>query len=921
MTNLLVNHAKKVKSLGFHPVPITAGKEKKPPTSFSWTDLRDGRMPALTDEMIESIFSNPDVVRVGIILNNRTVVIDYDGASGEYIFWNEMMPRCSKELQGALRSTAHTKTPHGRHILVMIDSNAFPGGISEIICWQLIGNGFANGNAEIRILSQHKYSIEYGQGYKPIRDIQEIVTLSKRESTELVEICTRFKTESTAIRNISNSLLQYWAKGRRHDLALTIAGYLYKNKVTVGVARCLVHYLAQITNDEELQKRLDAVNGTYDKKVEEVSGYNRLLELVDENESIIHKIEEQLDRLGHRFYDGNGDYHKRKDSAPDSKETDNVVKLSAKVIQMLEPMIELLFKNEFDTAFAAIYVNGHREIVSIHKSKRFNLWVRKAYYDSTGDTIGTEILNEVAETLEAKALFEGPIKPLELRVSKDYNDELRWWYDLCNDNWEVVQIGVEGWLIVKSTESPIMFRRRLGHQAQVYPAKDYDINVLDINVLDQFIGLLNLKDDAGIRLIFKCYLIALLIPGIAKPVLMIHGPKGAAKTTCQDLTKLALDPSKAANLTLPRDTQQLAQQLEHNFLVYYDNVSILREWISNDLCRAVTGTANSKRELYTDDDDIIHQFRRPIGFNGLNLAATRGDLLDRGLIIEVERIDENKRRRLEGDILLEFERIKPQLLGYIFDILVKVLQVKARGGITITSMSRLADFETDCEIIARCLGYKEDEFTKAYRANRDVASSVVIEGSQVAKAIIELMNDKETWSGTATVLLAELEIAAKKLRIDTIKDKSWPKGANVLSRRLTEIKVDLENAGIFISTTENTKTKTKTIVLCKRPPEQPERPDGQKLLSKSADSSGATKSANKASSDESSDKKHQNCAQNQASGDSGDSGDSSPKIKEMAKPTYEYIVPDAYRCNRCKLVYDASTKDTEAHRCNFSEGK
>ena len=86
------------------------------------------------------------------------------------------------------------------------------------------------------------------------------------------------------------------------------------------------------------------------------------------------------------------------------------------------------------------------------------------------------------------------------------------------------------------------------------------------------------------------------------------------------------------------------------------------------------------------------------------------------------------------------------------------------------------------------------------------------------------MNEKETWAGTATVLLGELENAAGKLRIDTVKDKSWPKGASVLSRRLTEIKVDLESAGISISTTENTKTKTKTIVLCNIPPEQP---DGQ----------------------------------------------------------------------------------------------
>jgi hypothetical protein len=85
---------------------------------------------------------------------------------------------------------------------------------------------------------------------------------------------------------------------------------------------------------------------------------------------------------------------------------------------------------------------------------------------------------------------------------------------------------------------------------------------------------------------------------------------------------------------LPRTSEALLQQLMHNFLVYYNKVSTLPEWLSNDLCRAVTGTASSKRELYTDDDYVIYQYTRPIGFNGINLAATRSDALDRGLSLK-----------------------------------------------------------------------------------------------------------------------------------------------------------------------------------------------------------------------------------------------------------------------------------------------
>jgi hypothetical protein len=342
MNNILVHYAKEVQSLGFHPVPISA--EKKPPSWFSWTDLRDGRRSLLTDEEIESIFSNPEIVRVGIILNSRSFLIDYDGTLGQYMLWSEMMSRCSKELQRLLRSTAHTKTPHGGHILIMLDGSAFPEGVEEMLCWQLLNNGHGNGNGEIRVLSQKKYSIEYGQDYEPIVDIRQVVTLSKEASIELVEICRHFKSESIAIRNVASSLLPYWVKERRQDLALAIPGYLHKNEVDINVTRHLIQYLVQLTNDEEAGKRLDVVNTTYAKDSKEVSGYTRLMQLLDENESIIQKIEQQFSKIGYDFYDGNG--HANKNAASNNAKDNNKSKKQPdESVVLLE---ELHQKREFD---------------------------------------------------------------------------------------------------------------------------------------------------------------------------------------------------------------------------------------------------------------------------------------------------------------------------------------------------------------------------------------------------------------------------------------------------------------------------------------------------------------------------------------------------------------------------------------------
>ena len=83
------------------------------------------------------------------------------------------------------------------------------------------------------------------------------------------------------------------------------------------------------------------------------------------------------------------------------------------MIELLDTRIKLLFKNKIDDkAFAAIHINGHRETIPVYKSKRFDLWVRKTYYDETEDTLGSDVLKEVVDALEVKALFDGPEKTL-----------------------------------------------------------------------------------------------------------------------------------------------------------------------------------------------------------------------------------------------------------------------------------------------------------------------------------------------------------------------------------------------------------------------------------------------------------------------------------------------------------------------------
>jgi hypothetical protein len=487
------------------------------------------------------------------------------------------------------------------------------------------------------------------------------------------------------------------------------------------------------------------------------------------------------------------------------------------LLEIINERTSELFVDKHDTAFAAVAIDDHVESLPI-KSGRFKKWICRLNWKHLHKTIRAEDLKQITDLLQAEALFSNNVKDLELRTSKNPEDNSIC-YDLTNKQWQLVKVTEQGWSVEESADMPIMFTRYANQIAQVTPAEKYSVDILD-----RFLNLLNIKDDNN-KLLLKCYIISLFIPGMPKPILMLHGEQGSAKSTLQELVKRLVDPSSIISLTFPRSNEELIQQMSHNYVAYFDNISFIKEWTSDQLCRAVTGAGFSKRELYSDDDDIIYNFKRCLGFNGINLAATKADLLDRGIIVELERIAKDKRRKIE-EILEEFEPMKAQLLGYIFDILVKVLQIKNNGGIKLETKSRMADFEEYAEIISRCMDNEPGRFIQAYHGNQQLQTEVVIEGSPVAMAIVKLMEGREEWNGSSTELLTDLELVTAELKINT-QSHSWPKAANVLSRRLNEIKTSLRDADINIDYIQHSGSISKKINIRKVSSQSSYRPEDQ----------------------------------------------------------------------------------------------
>ena len=448
------------------------------------------------------------------------------------------------------------------------------------------------------------------------------------------------------------------------------------------------------------------------------------------------------------------------------------------------------------------------------------------------------------------------------------------YFDLGNEKWQGIKISQYGWEIVNNTPGPVFVRYNQSPQAD--PERNYEQNIFD-----KFLQLTNLKEDQD-RILLKVYIVSLFIPDIPHAMLILHGEKGSAKSTLQTLIKLLVDPGKPVLLTIHNDRTEFIQQLGHNYVAYYDNVKNAPGWLSDEACKAVTGVGNTKRKLYSDDDDVVYEYRRCLGFNGINISLTEPDALDRSMMIELERIAKDK-RRVESEIVAEFLELRPKLLGYILDILVKTLQIKST--VKLNDLPRMADSALWGEAIARAMGYQDLEFINAYYENIGKQNIEAIEnhplGQAVAKFYDEEMEGKfNVWEGQPAELLEQLESIAQIHRINT-NHKSWPKEVRWLTRRLNQIRSNLlEGLGIDVtidrltSTEDQKKKNTSTIKIQKMTPLTPLTPPVQnyaQILRKKVESF-LTVERNDSTTENDSTQNAENHAQNREGGDSGDSG-------------------------------------------------
>ena len=287
----------------------------------------------------------------------------------------------------------------------------------------------------------------------------------------------------------------------------------------------------------------------------------------------------------------------------------------------------------------------------------------------------SEALQSALNVIEAKAHFDGPERPVFIRVG---GHEGKLYLDLCDDSWRAVEIDATGWRVIDNP--PVRFRRAAGMKPLPIPVSGGSIEMLR--------PFLNVQSDADFVLAVA-WMLAVLRDRGPYPVLVLSGEQGSAKSTFSAILRALLDPNTAPLRALPREDRDLFIAATNGHVLTFDNVSGLRPWISDTLCRLATGGGFAVRQLYTDQDEVLFDAARPVILNGIEDIVERPDLADRALFLTLEPIPE-ERRRPEAELWAAFETERPRILGALLDAVVEGL--KRLPETRLPKLPRMADF-------------------------------------------------------------------------------------------------------------------------------------------------------------------------------------------------------------------------------------
>jgi hypothetical protein len=446
--------------------------------------------------------------------------------------------------------------------------------------------------------------------------------------------------------------------------------------------------------------------------------------------------------------------------------------------QLGRDMVDELFTDQYGQPYA--WLEGQSVPVDTLGDR-----LRVRWLQDQGNAAGSEAVGTALATLAALARVGGIKHALKTRFARQGNTI---YYETAPGR--VWEIDSEGW---RPAENPPVRFRKL---EMLRPLPD----PVPGGKLDDLTQLVKL-DGANLRLYLSA-LVSYPFDDIPRPALAIVGQQGDGKTTRSLRLKRLLDEDGTDFITPSGD---ILRQATHRGIVAFDNQSSFPKDFADLICSLVTGAGDSRRALYTNNDEFGFRVKRPVVLNGINIPSDRPDLLDRTVVVEVPKITAADRMP-EAEFWNEFEQERGKLLGVVFDMISGVL----RNHAPLKERPRMADWAEIASALYAHLGWTRMQFKRDWALAESVQHNTALD-SIVGAAIVEYM---EAHAEGVEMKPTELW---KEVQIETYNESNryFPQSSNAFGRELNRLVPALKTRGINIERTTSGKGKeSRAVVKC-----------------------------------------------------------------------------------------------------------
>lgn len=428
-------------------------------------------------------------------------------------------------------------------------------------------------------------------------------------------------------------------------------------------------------------------------------------------------------------------------------------------------------------AVAVIPMPSRREVWRVYSSG-FEDWLRAAYWRAKEMGVPETTMKSALATLAAAGINDGDEIAVHVRAAGCDDGYV---IDLADEHWQAIHVTPQGWRVVN--ESPVYFTRTPSMRPLPMPVTHGDVGLLwqHTNI------------PAHSRVMVLAWLLDCFRPDTPFPVLELVGEQGSAKSTTQSVLRSLIDPNKVMLRGRPKTVEDVFVAAANNWLVSYENLSGLTPEQQDAFCTLATGGGFASRQLYTNGEEHVMETKRPVVLNGIAVVATRPDLIDRVIHVNLPTIAAEVRRD-DADTHADWERDQPTVFAGLLDLFSAALAILPT--VKLTQKQRMADYERLGEAVARALGFAPGEFQQQYAELVRAGIDRALESNAVAQALDKYIADRIlpiNWQGTAGQLY-------DLLGTHSIPDRSsWPRSPKGLSDQLRRIAPAYRAKGIDIS--------------------------------------------------------------------------------------------------------------------------